>query len=191
MDDRKEKLQQYVSDMLALERHIHEPIKRQRDDDTVRNFNEAHQLLSKMEAMLDQHIENLEQHLESLGGEPSSPVKDTVSAVAGVAAGLYDKMRSDPVSKMLRDDYTALNLAAISYTMLHTTGLALMDQQTADLALRHLKHWTPFIVEISEIIPQIVARELADEGATFNAQVGQQATRNTQQAWTREATTTF
>jgi hypothetical protein len=40
---------------------------------------------------------------------------------------------------MLRDDYTALNLAAIGYHMLHTTGMGLQNQATADLALRHLK----------------------------------------------------
>jgi hypothetical protein len=191
MSDRKDTLQQYVSDMLALERHIHEPIKRQRDDERVRKHPETHQLLSRAEAMLDRHIEHLERHLETLGGEPASPVKDAVSAVAGVAAGLYDKVRSDPVSKMLRDDYTALNLAAIGYTMLHTTGLAMTHHQTADIALQHLTDWTPFIVEINEIIPRIVVRELADEGAMVGAQVAQEAIRNTQQAWSREVTATM
>jgi ferritin-like metal-binding protein YciE len=191
MSDRKETLQQYVSDMLALERHIHEAVRRQRDDSKVSPHVEAHQLISRIEAALDEHIEHLEEHLESLGGEPTSPVKDAVSAVAGVAAGVYDKMRSDPVSKMLRDDYTALSLAAISYTMLHTTGLAMTDHQTAEIALEHLGHWTPLIVEISEVVPLVVARELADEGGMVNAQVGQEAVRNTQQAWSPEAISTF
>ena len=191
MSDRKETLQQYVSDMLALERHIHEAVRRQRDDEKVGQHLQAQQLISRIESTLDEHIEHLEQHLESLGGEPAAPVKNAVSAVAGMAAGLYDKVRSDPVSKMLRDDYTALSLAAISYTMLHTTGLAMTDHKTADIALEHLTHWTPLIVEISEIIPLAVVRELSDEGAMVSAQVGQEAIRNTQQAWTREATATF
>ena len=46
---------------------------------------------------------------------------------------------------MLRDDYTALSLAAISHTMLHTTGLALQNQPLADLAQRYLKDITPII----------------------------------------------
>jgi hypothetical protein len=49
-------------------------------------------------------------------------------------------MRTDPVSKNLHDDHTALNLAASGYTMLHTTGQALMD-------------YTPLLVEINEVIP--------------------------------------
>jgi hypothetical protein len=188
MSERQETLQQYVSDMLALERHIHEAIRRQRDDENVRRHVEAHTLISRIEALLDEHIEHLERHVQSLGGEPMAPVKNAVTAVAGVAAGLYDKVRSEAVSKMLRDDYTAMGLAAISYTMLHTTGLAMTDHQTADLALRHLYHWTPLIVEISEIIPLVVVRELADDGAMLSPQVGQEAVRNTQQAWSREVT---
>ena len=63
---------------------------------------------------------------------------------------------------MLREDYTALSLAAIRYHMLHTTGLALQDQAMADLALRHLKDWTPIIVEISQAVHPVVVQELRD-----------------------------
>ncbi|MFN8456130.1 MAG: hypothetical protein U0401_15925 [Anaerolineae bacterium] len=187
MNNRTDTLKQYVSDMLAVERHIHEPVKRQRDDENTRQHPQAHQLLTQLESILDEHIANLERHLESLGGSVASPVKDAVTSVAGVAAGLYDKMRSEKLSKMLRDDYTALSLAAISYTMLHTTGLALNDQRTADLSLRHLQHWTPMIVQISEIIPGVVVKELTDDVPSISTSVTQQAVRNTQQMWSREA----
>ena len=60
-------------------------------------------MISKIEATLDEHIEHLERHLKTIGGNTSSPVKSAVSAVAGVAAGLYDKVRDEQVSKMLRD----------------------------------------------------------------------------------------
>jgi ferritin-like metal-binding protein YciE len=188
MSDRNDILQKYVSDMLALERHIHDAVRRQKDDDHVKQHPEASRVINKIEETLDEHIEHLERHLNSLGGEASSPVKNAVSAVAGAAAGVYDKMRSEEVSKMLRDDYTALGLAAISYTMLHTTGLALADHQTANIAMEHLAHWTPLIVEISEIIPLVVTKELADNGVMVSATVAQQAIRNTQQLWSREVT---
>jgi ferritin-like metal-binding protein YciE len=184
--DRVDILQQYVSDMLALERHIHEAVSRQKHDATVQKHPQASSLINRIEETLDEHIEHLEQHIELLGGEVTKPIKDAVSAVAGVAAGLYDKVRSEQISKMLRDDYTALGLAAISYTMLHTTGLAMGDPRTADIALRHLTHWTPLITEISEVIPSVVTKELADNGATVSPTITQEAVRNTQHAWSRE-----
>lgn len=187
MSDKNEKLQQYVSDMLSLEKHIHDAIRRQRDSDNVKAHAQTHNLLSRAESTLDEHISHLESHLKAVGGNSASPLKEAVSAVAGAAAGIYDQVRESEVSRMLRDDYTALSLAAISYTMLHTTGLALGSRETADIALRHLQHWTPMIVEISEIIPLVVAQELAEDVSTISPSAGQEAVRNTQGAWSREA----
>jgi hypothetical protein len=86
---------------------------------------------------------------------------------------------------MLRDDYTALNLATISYTMLHTTSLAFNDQVTAALALRHLKAYTTLVMEINQIIPHVVLADLRDNGAVINESVLQQAITNTQEVWQR------
>lgn len=186
MSNRTDTLQQYVSDMLALERHIHDAVRRQRDNDKVQDNSQAHSIISRVEAQLDEHIEHLEKHLESLGGDPTSTIKEAVSAVTGAVAGLYDQVRDEKVSKMLRDDYTALSLAAISYTMLHTTGLSLTDQNTADISLKHLKHWTPIVVDISEAIPLVVAQELSEEMAGTDTRAGSEAVKNTQVAWSRE-----
>jgi hypothetical protein len=186
MGERQDALQQYVSDMLALERHILEALERQSGDARVETMPEASRVIRAIEQMNRSHVGELEGHLGRLGGDAFAPVKEAVTAILGVAAGLYDKVRPDAVSKMLRDDYTALSLAAISYTMLHTTGLALNDQATADLALRNLRDITPKIVEISEVIPLVVARELADVGEMVDTSVGPAAVRNTQQLWSRE-----
>jgi hypothetical protein len=84
---------------------------------------------------------------------------------------------------MLRDDYTALSLASMGYTMLHTTGLALRDQTTADLALRNLNHYTDIIMELAELIPQAVVDDLRDEVGMVNEAAAQEARRNTQRTW--------
>src|SRR5215211_1421970 len=183
MRDAKDILQQYVSDMVSLDEHIHEAIKRQLDDDRLKHFPEASKVVNTLHRTLDTHIIGLKGQLMSLGGEASGPVKEAVSAIAGVAAGLYDKVRHDPVSKMLRDDYTALSLAAISYTMLHTTGLALQNQPIADLAQRYLNDITPLIVDISQVIPGVVVKDLEDNQVLVDQAVGQEAVRKTQAAW--------
>jgi hypothetical protein len=187
IEKRQQALQQYVGDMLAVDKHIHEAVRRQRDDDNMQAHPKAHQLVAHLEEVLDRQISDLESHLERLGGSTSSPVKDAVSSALGAVAGMYDKMRSNTASKMLRDDYTALSLSAISYTMLHTTGLGLQDQATADLALRHLRMLTPIITDISRIIPTIVAVELMeDDEVDVDTTVGPQAVRQTQEAWSSE-----
>ena len=91
--------------------------------------------------------------------------------------------RTETVSSMLRDDYVALSMVAVAYTMLHTTALALRDQMTATMALQNLKHVTPLITEISKVIPILVAQDVHDDVETADVSVAQQAIRNTQEAW--------
>jgi ferritin-like metal-binding protein YciE len=186
--DQQDVLQQYVGDMLAIDKHIHEAVRRQRDDPKLQEHGDAHQLVARIESTLDQQISELEPQLERLGGSTSSAVKEAVTSALGAIAGLYDKVRSNTASKMLRDDYTALNLAAISYTMLHTIGQALHDQPTADLALRHLEALTPLITGINRVIPLVVAYELIDAEVDVDTTVGPEAVRLTQQAWSAEMT---
>ena len=188
MRDAKDILQQYVSDMISLDGHIKEAVERQLGDDRLKQFPEASKLVNTIHRTLDTHMTGLEAQLKTLGGEASGPIKEAVSAIAGVAAGLYDRVRHDPVSKMLRDDYTALSLAAISYTMLHTTALALQKQPLADLAQRCLKDITPIIIDISQAIPGVVIKDLEDNEVLIDRAVGQEAVRKTQQAWSTENT---
>jgi hypothetical protein len=188
MRDNQDILEQYVSDMVSLDKHILEAIERQLEDERTSEIPEARQIISTIKRTMDSHLEALRGELKALGGEESGPVKEAVSAVAGVAAGLYDKVRHDPVSKMLRDDYTALSLASIAYTMLHTTGLALQHQPVADLALRCLKDVTPIVVDISEAIPGLVIKDLQDQEVLIDRAVGEEAVRKTQQAWSNQNT---
>lgn len=187
MSQREKTLQKYVSDMLSVERHIHEAIKRQAEDADFKRFPQAQEFVTRTESVLKKHIAILETHLDVLGGNPAAPVKDTVTSVLGMAAGVIDKVRqNDKIAADLRDDYTALNLAAISYTMLHTTGLALQHQGTADLARDHLMELTPLIIRINEMMPKIVVQELKDEGGTVGDQISELAIQNTQEAWNHE-----
>lgn len=183
MSERQDTLQQYVSDMLAVERHILPAIESQTKEERFAKNPEVERLVNRIEGTVRSHINSLEQHLEGLGGDPASPVKSAVTAVLGAAATLIEKVRTDPVSKNLRDDYTVLSLAAISYTMLHTTGRALMDEQTADLAANCLMDYTPLIAEISEVIPVVVVTELRDETEVLDPEAARHATKRTQEAW--------
>ncbi|MDZ4718695.1 MAG: hypothetical protein SH847_09585 [Roseiflexaceae bacterium] len=188
MSERQDTLTKYVSDMLTVTKHIHEAIERQRNDAEVKQDQDAYPIINRLDGILESQINALESHLTSIGGDTGSPIKEAVGSVLGVFAGLLDKVRTDTVSKMLRDDYTALSLQAIALTMLHTTGLALKQPETAALALSQLHDITPVIVDISEIIPLVVVRELANDSETIDMRVGDTAIQNTQKAWSRDVT---
>ena len=178
MADSKTILQKYVSDMVALETHIEQAIDKQ-----VKENKDNPELSGKYEkfaAVLKQHVAALTDRLTQLGGAANSPVKTTVAAVAGVAAGLVDKVRSEEVSKEFRDDYTALNLSLISYQMLHTTAIALNDQATADLAARNVKDNADFVMEIQRLIPAVVVSELKKNNPELVSTLNEQGADATQ-----------
>ena len=190
MKDNREEIRPYVADMAAVEKHILEALERQRKDDTIKDYPNALGLIDRLAGTLKTHVENLETHLDSIpGGGVAAAVKETVTGVLGGLAGIYDKVRKDKVSRALRDDYTALSLATIGYTMLHSTALGLRQGTTAEIALRNLKELTPYIMQLAEVIPAVVLKELSLEGYDIDTSLSSQAVRNTQEAWSQESTT--
>ena len=131
--DRNEAINSYITDMLALEDHIEKAVKGQLTD--LKEYPEV------VAALRDIHHQGRASHLRPAGAERPAKrrwggraVKRAGSAVAGVAAGVIDLVRTEGLPKNLRDDYTAFSLANIGYLMLHTTALAFEDQEVADLA---------------------------------------------------------
>jgi hypothetical protein len=185
MSDQMKELQGYVNDMLTVEVELHEALRRQKKDhDGLRNFGTAHQIVARAEDTVDRHLATLRESLKRLGGDEST-LKKAVGGILGAAAGVYDKLRADStVSRLLRDDYTALSFATVCYEMLHTTALAMKDQVTADLALRHLKDYAPLIMALTEAMPEVLVEELANAGTvTADRSVATDAVRNTREAW--------
>ncbi len=186
MGKREDTLQRYVSDMLAVDKHILEAVERQASDPRIQQHSEAALVIAQAERAMRMHVARLEDHLKTLGGDPGSPIKKAVTAALGVGAGLIDRVRPDTVTTALRDDYTALNLAAVSLTLLHTTGLALNDSITAAIAESQLQELAPVIMRINEVIPQVCVQELVDEAETVDTSVAPEAVRRTQKAWRRD-----
>ncbi len=180
--DRNTTLTKYVGDMLAIEREIHSAIEGQLADEHLRKYDEAHALCSRTADTLRRHVQALEQLLPQ-SESPSAKAKEAIAGAVGFLAGLYGKIRSNEVSKMLRDDYVALNVAVMAYAMLHTTGLALKDAKVAELALSHHNDFPKLIIDFNNVVPGVVARELADGDKTVDITSAQPATANLQRAW--------
>jgi ferritin-like metal-binding protein YciE len=154
----------WLGDIVALEGHVEEAMDRQLDlkadnasltaaiqrfHDTIRD--------SKQRAVAYQ---------EQYGSTAGNPIIKAGTNLLGKAAGMIDKMRSDSVSKALRDDYTAYNHVAIAYTMLHTTAMALGDDATSQFAEQGLRTYAGMVQDLNHLIPEAVVIDLRnDEGA--------------------------
>lgn len=163
-NDPKELIKKYLADLHALEEHGHKAIKSQRENLKDSDFPEALTLVADFEQMLDRHTSQLEAQLKSLGGNASSPVQDTASAVTGFVAGLYNAVRSEEASKSVRDDYTFFSHAAVASLMLHTTCKALGDEQTAKFANNIYRDTAKCIERIDVIMPRLIVHELKKDG---------------------------
>jgi ferritin-like metal-binding protein YciE len=184
MKDNKEALRPYVADMLAVEKHILEAVERQRNDDDIKQFPEALQLVGRLETTLKGHVQTLEGQLQAYaGGGAAGAVKEALTGVLGAIAGVYDKVRKDKASRALRDDYTALSLASVSYGMLHATALGLSQGSVAALAKSNLEEINSLIMELGLAIPRVVLKELAFEGYSIDTGAADLAVKNLEESW--------
>ncbi|MBI2766707.1 MAG: DUF892 family protein [Chloroflexi bacterium] len=178
-------LRQHLSDLIALDNHLVTVLQRQAESPEVEEFPGARGIINTMLTTTSAQMASLEGCAEDLGGAGQSAVKSAVTSVTGMVTGLFDRSRGEPVSRMLRDDYAALNLCAVSNTMLHTTALGLGEQQVATVAQRNLEDMTPLIMQLNREIPRVVLGELSREGVPVDPTVGDQAIEDMQRAWQR------
>jgi hypothetical protein len=180
--DRNEAINSYITDMLALEDHIEKAVKGQLTD--LKDYPEVLVALRDIHTKVEHHLSDLRMLSDrrNAGGVVES-VKRAGSAVAGVAAGVIDLIRTEGLPKNLRDDYTAFNLANIGYVMLHTTALAFEDQEVADLAHQHFRDYTDAVMRLNNLIPAAVVRFLEQQGLPVRADITSEVNENVTQAW--------
>jgi ferritin-like metal-binding protein YciE len=148
----------YVGDMVALESHIEEALDRQLKE--TADDPEAHAAVQRFHDMVKTHRDSLKALQEEVGTTAGNPIIAAGSTLLGKAAGVINLVRTEGISKSLRDDYAAFSLAAISYSMLHTTALGLGNQKVAKMAESYLTDYAGAIERINEVMPGVVAREL-------------------------------
>jgi ferritin-like metal-binding protein YciE len=154
----------WLGDIVALEGHVEEAMDRQLD---LKSDNPS---LSAAIQRFHDSIRDSKQravaYQEQYGSTAGNPIIKAGTNLLGKAAGMIDKMRSDSVSKALRDDYTAYNHVAIAYTMLHTTAMALGDDATSQFAEQGLRTYAGMVQDLNHLIPEAVVVDLRnDEGA--------------------------
>jgi ferritin-like metal-binding protein YciE len=176
-------LKQYINDVIGLERDIANAIKMQATDERLLVFGE-------LKAILDQVVHNSETRLEVLkriseeeGGQLGAAVKEGITALTGTLAGIYGKIREHPVSRMVRDDIVALEVSSVSYGMLFTLGLAIGHRECVVIAEQGLEQTPKLIVELTDLLPGIVAYEIAGDAPLANPSTVEIAQATIRNAW--------
>jgi len=181
-DKRQETITKYLGDMKSVVSHVHTAMERQKDE--FKDKPDVAQAIARIALSLRRQDEALARRLEALGGSPTHPVKEAVSDALGVFAGLDNKVRTEGAAKGLRDDHVALNLVYMSWTTLHTTAVALSDQETAVLAKRSCIEVAKFVSEVDHLVPPTVLRELQDgDLGSLDASAPQRTLDAMREAW--------
>ena len=175
------KLNDYTTDLYVLIKHSLNAVKSQKTSSKVTS-SKAVDLLHDLDKALTQQVQAFENMDEHLNEGAKTTIKEKIASITGSLAGALDTQREDPVSKMLRDDYTALSMIASGFTMLHTAALGSGNDELAEFSTSSLKTIAGLITETSRIIPHVVAAELGTE------QIAEAAETNTQECWNPENT---
>lgn len=181
MEKHQKTIADYVGDMVALESHIEEALDRQLKE--VKDHPTALAAVQRFHDMVKHNRDHMKQVQEQVGTTAGNPIIKAGSALLGAAAGVIDNLRTEGISKSLRDDYTAFNLAAIGYTMLHTTSTALGNTQVATVCEEHLRSYAGAIQELNHLIPSIVVDELQKDGHTVQGNAAQRTVEMADRLW--------
>lgn len=187
MEDSKAFVSKYVSDQLILIQHSLEVVESQSRDSDLADQPDVLSLLSEIKATLAEHEKQLKLHLESNFADSERPVTakitDIFTSITGSVTGLYNNLRTEKVSKMLRDDYTALCLGTLTYSMLLTTSRSLNQDATADLCTSLMRDFPILVLKLNEIIPQVVNDDLTKRGFNVKPEAAAEAVDCSKKAW--------
>jgi ferritin-like metal-binding protein YciE len=171
----------YLGDLIAVETHIEQALDHQlnltKDEPTVGP------LVQEFHDMVRDQLKELRALQPDEGSTAGNPIKAAGATILGKVAGIIDMVRTEAISKTLRDDYTAFNLAAISHSMFLATATTLGDTKMAELAQRHLTNYAGAVQKINQVIAEVVIGELAKDGHPVEAKVTADITNTIDRAW--------
>ncbi|MDB4937784.1 MAG: hypothetical protein JWP87_4756 [Labilithrix sp.] len=188
-DKKNDILTTYVGDVHALVVHGLNTIQRQVENLKNVSHQDAKTALAAFQGILNRQKSELEQRIQTLGGNTTRSVKDVVSAVAGVAAGVVNAVRPSETAKSIREDHNFFSHLGVAWLMLHTTATSLGDTNTASIAERGYADTARMIMQIDRILPKIVIEELREDRSLQPTDVEQQTRSMLKNAWNREAPT--
>ncbi|MBC7980975.1 MAG: DUF892 family protein [Armatimonadetes bacterium] len=173
----------YVNDVIAMERDIVNAVRTQMEDTRVKEHPELKALFMDIAVHSDHRIQTFEKIIKDDGGSLGGAVKEGIAAITGVVAGLYGMARLHPLSRMVRDNTIAMDVAAVSYSMLVTLALAIGHKRCEELAISALNDCPKFVLQLTQILPHVVVAEISEDAPVLNATAAQEAQKLIREAW--------
>ncbi len=183
VDERR--MHTYIADLVAATKHTLKAVEEQKESAHVMPDDDAFALLQLMEKKLRGQIPKLSKQSDRFESESFEGTKRKLAGFLGTIAGLIDKARKDPVSQLMRDNYTAVALLTASNITLKSAALAADDEELQHIAGSNLQELAQLTTEISRYLPLGVARELIDNDEEAE-RIGKIALEKTQKAWKSE-----
>jgi hypothetical protein len=166
LDEKSQKtIADYVGDMVIMENMIEAALDRQLS--MGKNDPVFSSVIKKYHDTARDSRERAKAYQAEVGTTVVKPILEKGADLLGAITGMIEKLRAEGLSKNLRDDYTVFNSAAISYTMLHTTAMALGDAKTEQFAAEGLRTYARLVQDINHHIANVVVDELKNDGHTI------------------------
>lgn len=180
----EEPLTQHICEQIALEEHLCKLIEQQISELNETDFNDAKDLLIQTKQILNGHFLPLNEKLDDLEivADPANVLVPNGDCIKQSGNGEVQR-KNWRISRILRDDYAALNLIIVSNSILHTAALAMGAHEVAALALTHLKNLASVVVRIGAVIPEVITRELRAVSSGTDLSVAQVALENIKLVW--------
>lgn len=163
-EDSRKIIAKYVEDIHSLLGHGIEAISHQVSEAQMADHPEALAVVKDFKASLERQLAASDQRMKALGTSPTTGIQDAAAGVAGVVAGIYNKVRTEAVSKSVRDDYTFLSHTSIAYLMLMTTARSLGDHDTEELGEAGYRDCARMVMAVDRVMPKLVVQELQGDG---------------------------
>lgn len=176
----------YVNDVIAMERDFVNAVRTQLEDERVRSHPELKALFLDLAVHSDHRADQFEKLVEEEGATLGGALKEGIASISGVLAGLYGMARQHPLSRMMRDNTVAMNVASVSYSMLVTLAMAIGHRKCEELAISALQDCPKFVLKLTDLLPHVVVEEISDDAPVPNALAARQAQAVIREAWDRQ-----
>lgn len=183
--DVRKYIAKYVEDLHSLVAHGLQPVSHQVGEARTRDHREAALFIADLHRTLETHERLLAARLDVLGSSPTTAIQDAAASVAGFIAGVYNQVRTEAVSKSVRDDYTFVSHCAVSWLMLMSTARSLGDHETEELAEQGYRDCARLVIRIDQLMPTLILEELEQDGFAARP-VTDWARTIVSSAWTRQ-----
>jgi len=149
VDVKQQTLSRATSEMVAFETNLATRLRQERE--TVQTHAEVLAAMERFGAMVEAQRDRLVAYVESLGTREHSADSFAFGSGTGVSA-------------TLRHFGSAFSYGAMSYGVLYEMALRLYEPALREIAPKHLKAYVNAIATLNQLLPSVVAWELAQVG---------------------------